>query len=532
MLSRRTLLAGSAATLAAPATLTEARAATPKGVAVMAKQIDDIVSFDPAESYEFTNGEVDANCYRRLIKPNLDDATKIEGDLAETWDVSPDGLTYTFRLRRDAKFESGNPVTAHDAAFSLQRVVKLNKTPGFIITQFGFNPDNVEQAIRALDDTTVELKLPNEAEATSFVLYCLSANVGSVVDMKTVMANQTNGDLGNAWLKSRTAGAGAYKLTEWAASDHVIIDANPNAAEKGNMRRIVMRHIADPAAQLLLLQKGDVDIARELGSDQLKSIAGDKDLTVSSAPQGTSMYLAMNQAMPELQKAQVHQAIKWAIDYDAIARNITPGTWSVCQAFLPDALPGALKSNPFRKDVAKAKQLLSEAGLASGFAVTMDYISASPHAEIAQALQADLAAIGIKVTLQPGEQKQVITKTRARQHQLALLYWGTDYFDPNSNCQAWCENPDDSDQSKLKILAWRSHFVDKQLTSESQAAVHELDPTERMALYRTIQQQFMDRAPFAMLLQRNAVAVLGKGVSGFKVGPMPDYTHYTTIAKA
>ena len=232
MLTRRTLLASSAATVAAPAVLTEARAATPKGVAVMAKQIDDIVSFDPAESYEFTNGEVDANCYRRLIRPDLDDATKIEGDLAEKWDVSKDGLTFTFKLRRDAKFDSGNPVTAHDAAFSLHRVVKLNKTPGFIVTQFGFNPDNVEKAIRALDDYTLEMKLPEEAEATSFVLYCLSANVGSVVDMKTVMANQANGDLGNGWLKTRTAGAGPYKLTEWAASDHVIIDTNPHAEEK------------------------------------------------------------------------------------------------------------------------------------------------------------------------------------------------------------------------------------------------------------------------------------------------------------
>ena len=91
-----------------------------------------------------------------------------------SWDVSQDGLTFTFKLRRDAKFDSGNPVTANDAAFSLQRVVKLNKTPGFIVTQFGFSPDNVEKMIRALDDYTLEMKLPNEAEATSFVLYCLS----------------------------------------------------------------------------------------------------------------------------------------------------------------------------------------------------------------------------------------------------------------------------------------------------------------------------------------------------------------------
>ena len=532
MLTRRTLLASSAATVAAPAIITGAHAATPKGVAVMVKQIDDIVSFDPAESYEFTNGEVDANCYRRLIRPDINDATKIQGDLAESWDISKDGLTFTFKLRRDAKFDSGNPVTANDAAGSLHRVVKLNKTPGFIITQFGFTPDNVEKMIRATDEYTLEMKMPTEATATSFVMYCLSANVGSVVDIKTVMANQTNGDLGNAWLKSRTAGAGPYKLTEWAASDHVIIDTNPHAAEKALMHRIVIRHVADPSAQLLLLQKGDADIARDLGSDQLKTIAGNKALTIASAGQGTSMYIAMNQSMPELQKVQVHQAIKWAIDYEAIAKNITPNTWSVCQSFLPDALPGALKTNPFKKDVAKAKQLLAEAGLPNGFSVAMDYINTSPSSDIAQAVQADLAAIGIKASLQPGDQKQVITKTRARQHQLAMLVWGTDYFDPNSNCQAWCENPDDSDQSKLKILAWRSHFADKELTSESQAAVHELDPAKRIALYHKIQQQFMDRSPFAMLLQKNAVAVLGKGVSGFRVGPMPDYTHYSKITKA
>jgi len=298
------------------------------------------------------------------------------------------------------------------------------------------------------------------------------------------------------------------------------------------MRRIVLRHVADPSAQLLLLEKGDIDIARDLGSDQLKTISGNKDFTIRSSPQGTSIYIAMNQTMAELAKVQVHQAIKWAIDYDAIAKNITPGTYSVCQAFLPDALPGALKSNPFRKDVAKAKQLLAEAGLSSGFSVTMDYYPSAPYGDIAQAIQADLAAVGIKVQLLPGERKEVITKTRARQHQLSMLNWGTDYFDPNSIAQAWCENPDDGDQSKLKILAWRSHFVDKELTGQSQAAVRELDPAKRIALYQHMQRQFMDRAPFAMLLQQNAVAVLGKGVSGFNVGPMPDYTHYSAIQKA
>ncbi len=535
MLTRRSLLAstaaGIAAPLAAPALIRDADAATPKNVAVMAKQIDDIIAFDPAEVYEFSNTEICANSYRRLVRPDLDANYKVVPDLAEKWTISPDGKTYTFKLGKESRFETGKPVTAADVAFSFERVVKLNKTPGFILTQFGLTPDNVNTLVTAPDDQTVQITL-NEAYATSFFLYCLSANVGSVVDKATAMANATNGDFGNGWLKTRTAGSGSYKLTSWQASDHVIIDANPHAMVKPLTPRIIVKHVNDPAVQLLQLQKGDADIARNLGSDQLKTLSGDKDVTMSSSPQGVSMYIAMNQNMPELAKPQVRQAIKWAINYDTIAKNITPGTWGVCQTFLPYALPGALKEIAFKQDQAKAKQLLSEAGLAGGFAVTMDYISSSPSAEIAQAIQADLAAIGIKLTLLPGEQKQVITKTRARQHQLAQLIWGTDYFDPNSNSQAYCENPDDSDSSKLKILAWRSHFVDKQLTAQSVAAAHELDPAKRIDLYHTMQREFMDRSPFAMLLQQTSVAVMAKGVSGFRVGPSSDYMYYATIRKA
>ena len=142
------------------------------------------------------------------------------------------------------------------------------------------------------------------------------------------------------------------------------------------MRRIVMRHVADPSAQLLLLQKGDVDIARELGSDQLKSIAGDKNLTVASSPQGTSMYIAMNQSMPELQKVQVHQAIKWAIDYDAIAKNITPNTWSVCQSIPARRAAWRAEEHAVQEGCGEGEAVAGRGRVwAAVFAVTMDYIS-------------------------------------------------------------------------------------------------------------------------------------------------------------
>ena len=530
MLTRRTLLAAGAAAAAEPLVPREGVAATPQGIVVMAKQIDDIVSFDPAQSYEFTDNEVDGNLYRKLVVPDPRDASAIAPDLATHWAVSADGRRLTFHLRKDGRFASGQPVTAGDAEFSLHRVVTLNLTPGFIITQFGFTKDNVAELIRATDPHTLVMQLP-EAAATSFVLHCLSANVGGIVEKAAALAHQENGDLGNHWLSSHSAGAGAYQLTSWAANDHVIVDANPHSGIPTAEKRIVIRHVKDPATQLLMLRRGDADIARDLTSDLLKSIAGDAQFHSVSAPQLTSMYVAANQDVPALAKPEVHQAIKWAIGYEAIARNITPGTWAVDQSFLPAGLLGALTTNPFHKDTAKAKGLMAQAGYPNGFSCTMDYVAAHPYSDIAEALQADLGAIGIKVSLLPGTQKQVITKMRARKHQLILLYWGSDYFDPNSNAQAFCADPNDGNDSPLKIIAWRCHFQNKELTAEALAAGRELDTARRVALYEKMQRQFWDTAPIAFMLQKNAVAVLRRNVSGFVMGAESDFTRYNEIRK-
>ncbi len=529
MLTRRALISATAAGTAA-LSWGAARAQTPPGIAVMAKQIDDVISFDPAESYEFTDNEVDGNCYRKLIVPDTADPTRIAPDLAEKWEVSPDGMTFTFHLTKSARFESGKPVTAADVEFSLRRIVQMNKTPAFIITQFGYTKGNVEKLIRATDEHTLVMELPAQ-QAPSFVLYCLSANVGSIVDKATALAHAANNDFGNGWLKTHSAGAGPFKLTSWQASDHIIVDANPNSGIAAGVKRIVLRHVKDPSEQLLLLQKGGVDIARDLQADQLKSVANNPNFHSEAAGQATSLYIAMNQSMPQLAKPEVQQAIKWAIDYAAIAKNITPMTWIVQQAFLPRGIPGALTDQPFEQNLGRAKTLMAQAGLPGGFSAAMDFISAPPFDQVAQAVQADLGKIGIKVQLLPGEQKQVITKTRARQHQLAMLYWGSDYFDPNSNAQAFCANPDDGDDSKLKILAWRSHFVNKQLTTEAEMAAKEIDSAKRIGMYRDMQQQFWDVAPFAMMLQRNAVAAMRKDVTGMTVGAMPDFTRYAGIRK-
>lgn len=531
MLTRRALIGTTAAATAIPSATRPgpARAATPRDVAVMAKQIDDIASLDPHESFEPSGDEVVGNCYQVLVRPDRADPTVLRGELAEAWEVAEDGLSYTFRLRPDARFASGSPVTAEDAAFSLRRAVTLNKSPASTIAQFGFTKDNAAERITAVDGRTLVLRLA-ERRAPSFFLYCLSAAVGSVVEKRVALEHQQGDDLGNAWLKTHSAGSGAWVLRDWRPGESVVLDAHP--APEGGVRRLVIRHVADPAAQLLLLRGGDADIARNLTADQLRSLDGAAGYTVSSQGRGMLMYVAMNQQHPELSRPGVRQAIKWALDYEAIQKNVVPAIYRVHQAFLPRGFPAALEETPFRKDAARAKALLAEAGLADGFEVVMDHPSASPHGDIAQAVQADLGQVGIRVRLLAAEGRQVISKTRARQHQLALLTWGSDYFDPNTNAGPFCVNTDNGPDSRNRTLAWRSAWQDRELTEQALAAVVETDAARRLALYELMQREHMERSPFAIMLQQTATAVSRPGVTGFEVAPAGRPIRYAGIRKA
>ncbi|MEJ0020377.1 MAG: ABC transporter substrate-binding protein [Acetobacteraceae bacterium] len=414
MLTRRHLLVTSAAGVAASSIGRQAEAATPRNMLVIAKAIDGIVgAFDPAESYEDPNNEVCGNLYQKLIVPDPADANKLVGELAERWEVSKDGLVFTFHIRPGMKFDSGNALTAEDVAFSLQRVVKLNKTPGFILTQFGWNADNVDKLIRATGDRTLELTLP-ALQATTFVLYCLSATVGCVVEKSRVLANQVNNDLGNAWLKTHSAGSGFYRLVEWQASTHIILDQNTHAAVKPHIPRggdppcAGTGRAASAAAEIRCRHR-----AKPQPPTQLKGVVKNPDYTVARIDQLTSLYIGLNASLPQFQKVEVRQAIKWAIDYD---RSPTTSRRTCGMSGRPScrrARPARSRSVPSGRTWRRPRRCSPPAAIRTGSRLVMDYFARSPYAEIALAIQADLAQIGVKVQLLAGETKQVTTKMRA-----------------------------------------------------------------------------------------------------------------------
>src|SRR5690606_4098132 len=178
----RPLLAGAAfSLLLVYGGVAPAFAETPADTLVQAWAIDDTITLDPAESFELSPAEFIGNAYDMLVRLDIADTTKVKGSVAESWTVSDDGLTYTFNLKPGIKFASGNPVTAEDVAWSFERVVKLDKSPAFILTQFGLTGDNVTEKAKAVDEGTFVFTV-DKAYAPSFVLNCLTATVGAVLD--------------------------------------------------------------------------------------------------------------------------------------------------------------------------------------------------------------------------------------------------------------------------------------------------------------------------------------------------------------
>ena len=349
------------------AVLPQAQAETPPNMLVMGMRIDDIITLDPAEVFELSAGEIIANVYDRVMMFEPEDLTTLVGGVVESWEVSGDGKTITFTMRDGLTFHSGKPVRAQDAAYSLQRVVKLNKTPAFIFTQFGWNAENVDELIKVADDKTFSITIVEDF-SPGLVLNALSAGVGSVVDQKTVEANAVDGDMGYAWMKNNSAGSGPFIVQEWKSNESVTLNNNPNYRHgEPAMKRVIIRHLPEPAAQRLLLEQGDIDIARTLTPDQIAGLEGKEDIQVKLHPKATLIYMAANTTHEALQKPKVQEALRYLVDYEGMAGSFLKGQFSVHQSFWPAGLWASADDRPFTYDVAKAKELMAEAGHADGF---------------------------------------------------------------------------------------------------------------------------------------------------------------------
>jgi len=414
-------------------------AAQPKqGGSVVITYKDDLATLDPAVGYDWQNWSIIKSIFDGLMdyEPGT---TKLIPDLAESYDISPDGQTYTFKLRDGVKFQNGRAMTAADVKWSIERAVNpATQSPGagYFSNIVGYDDVASKKAttlsgITTPDDKTVVIKLssPNAA-----FLHIMAINFGYVVPKEEV--EKYGADFGH-----HPVGTGAFKFVEWNLGQNLVLERNQDYFRKGvpYLDKMTFEFGQEPTVNLLRLQKGEVDILGDgIPPAQFVQVTGDaanKPLIVAGEQLHTG-YVAINVKMKPLDNVKVRQAINMAINKQRIVQIIN-GRAHIANQVLPPAMPGFDPSyKGYAYDPAQAKKLLAEAGFPDGFSTELYVMNTDPQPRIAQAIQQDLAGIGIKASIKAVAQAEVIqaggTDGQAPMVWSGGLAWIADFPDPSN----------------------------------------------------------------------------------------------------
>ena len=399
---------------------------------------DDVATLDPAIGYDWQNWSMIKSLFDGLMdyEPGT---TTLRPELAESYEISEDGQTFTFKLRPGVKFHNGRELTADDVKYSLERVVNPEtQSPGagFFASIKGF--DEVANGsttslsgVTVVDPLTVKIEL---ARPDATFLHVLALNFAHVVPKEEV--EKYGADFGK-----NPVGTGAYKMTDWTLGQHVVFEKNPDYWNKGlpYLDKITFEVGQEPIVALLRLQKGEVDVPGDgIPPAKFQEVMADPDqkARVVEGGQLHTGYITMNTTMAPFDNAKVRQAVNMAINKDRIVQLINNRAVPANQP-LPPSMPGYSKDyKGYAYDVEKAKALLAEAGHPDGFETELYVMNTDPNPRIAQAIQQDLAAIGIKANIQSLAQANVIAaggeKDGAPMIWSGGMGWIADFPDPSN----------------------------------------------------------------------------------------------------
>ncbi|MGJ5132740.1 ABC transporter substrate-binding protein [Bradyrhizobium oligotrophicum] len=398
------------------------------------------------------------------------DLDTITGELAESYQVSADGLKITFKLRPDAKFQDGSPVTAEDVKWSLDRCVTapiLGKAQ--LLTGSLTSADQ----FKVIDPLTFEVTLP---KPDKLALPNLATVYPIIINSKLTKAHATAEDpWALNWTKENAAGSGAYIVETFKPGEQVIAKRN-EAWNRGTpdkpaaFKRLIIQSVPEPATRANLVERGDADLVIDLQASDVQSLEGKGKLKVISTPQYNAVtFISMNNTIPPFDNVNVRRAIAYALPYDDMFKAALFGRGApLYGATWADGKPpsgGYPIPQPIKLDLEKAKAYLKDAGMADGFSTTFSFnVGQAATAEpMAALVKESLAKIGIKVDIQKLPDAQMSTAINEKKLPFfteGIVAWlpSTDYFYRNfyTGKQRW--NYSSTDNAELEKIAQEARF--------------------------------------------------------------------------
>lgn len=347
------------------------------------------------------------NTYDRLVtfgvKKEADgndhyDYTKIEPELAEAWEVGD--MSATFKLRRDATFHDGTPVTANDVKWSFDRAVTVGGFPTFQMKAGSL--EKPDQFV-AVDDHTFRIDFVRKDKLT---LPDLGVPVPVIINSGLAKKHATDKDAwALEWLKTNEAGGGAFRVAKWTPGQEVVYERFDGwkSGRMPGLQRVIWRTISSAGNRRALMERGDADISFDLPPKDVAELAKEGKLKVVGTPiENAIQYIGMLVTKPPFDNVKVRQAVAYALPYQKIMDAAMFGRGKPMFGGPPEVTePVWPQPHPYTTDLAKAKQLLGEAGYPDGFETTLsfDLGFAVTNEPLCILVQESLAQIGIKASL-------------------------------------------------------------------------------------------------------------------------------------
>jgi peptide/nickel transport system substrate-binding protein len=473
----------------------------------------DPTGFDPEAVANNTSGFIMATVFDSLVsyKPGT---TEVAPGLAKSWDISPDGLTYTFHLRTGIKFHDGTPFNAQEYCKTLDRqlkkddpnsIYKTGPVEGYEDFTFGSIA-----AYSALDDNTVQFKLK---EPSAAFLNSLAMVWNGVVSYDATAKYGKD-------FRNHPVGTGPFIFREWKSRDQIVLDANPGYWKgKPRVDRLVFKEYPDAQAALLALQRGETQIMGDVATQVVPALRADTNIEVLTQPGLTVNGMAMPNDTPPFTDKRVRQALNYAVDKEAINKALYASLAVTMTSPLPEAQWGfdqSLKGYPY--DPVKAKQLLAAAGVKPGLKIELlSYNTPRGYnpagADLAVALQGYLNKIGIEADVRKLDMGAFLATVRSgNYHGLFLTGWSGDNGDPDNFVgELW--------GSYGMPVNDTSHYKNPEVDALMKQAAAEVDHDKRVQMYHRIQAMILDDAPWVFVNSTLQVRAIRKEVKGFQLNP-------------
>ncbi len=472
----------------------------------------DSTSLDPITTTEGETYRVTENVFETLLDYGPQD-TIVKPGLAEKWEVSKDGLTYTFHLRQGVKFHDGTDFNADAVVFNFDRWMNGDADKFPYYTMFGgYKKDkgHVIKEVKALDTNTVQFVLKRPLAPFLKDLAMSPFGIASPTAVKKY------GDK----FRENPVGTGPFKFVEWKQNDRIVLEKNPDYWQKGlpKLNKIIIRVIPENTARLNALANGEIDIMDGLNNSDEATVTSNPNLQVIERPSMNVGYIGLTVTRKPFDNKLVRQALNMAVDKKAIIESFYGGKAVAAKNPMPPSIEGyddAIQEYPY--DLEKAKKLLAEAGYPNGFKMDLWAMPVArpymPEAQkVAEVIQESFSKIGVKAEIKSVDWATYLDKANKGEFDAYMLGWTGDNGDADNFIYTLL------DKDSIGSNNYSQYSNDK-LHDILIKAQTETDQAKRNDLYKQAQEIIHEDAPWIPLVHSTPLMAAAKDVAGYLPHP-------------